>query len=302
MLAILNVVMPAFIIMGIGFYIGKHRNPDLAFTADLGVSVLIPCLVLDSIITTDIPLVDLGKIVLYSLLVTFAFVFFTIFVGKYVLHIEEDKLNSFILISSFPNTGNFGLPVALFAFGPLGQAITLICSTAQTILCNTFGIYYASKNNYSMKEALKNVVKTPGFIAVFLAILIKVSGIPLPEMILRPIHLIGQAVVPVLLICLGVQQSRTIPATLKQMLLPSVFGKFVMYPVLAFILLIPFFDPWSTTGRIIILAAFYPTAAAINTFVLKFDPENNAVPTGTLITNVLSVFVLFVVLFFLMPH
>lgn len=300
MLAILSVVMPAFIIMALGFYLGKRYQPDLTFTADLGVTIFIPSLVLYSIATTDITLLELGKIVLYGILVAFAVVACALILFKYIFRWDEKKINDLLLISSFPNTGNFGLPVALFAFGDVGMAVMLIYSIAQTILCNTLGIYLASKNNYSVKDSLINVVKMPGLLAIAIAILIKALAIPVPDIILRPINLLGQAVVPVLLICVGVQLARISPTNIKRSIPLVLIAKFVFYPAIAVALIPLFFDFSSITAKVLIISAFLPSAAAINTYALKFDPENDAVPTGTLITNVACIFILFAVLKFLM--
>jgi predicted permease len=300
MLAILSVVMPAFIIMATGFYLGKKNNPDLTFTADLGITIFIPCLLFYSIVTTDISLLELAKIVFYGLTATLTVAFCAFLLLKHLFRWDERKINSFLLISCFPNTGNFGLPVALFAFGEIGMAVMLIYTIAQTILVNTLGIYLACKNNYSMHDSIENVLKMPGISAIAVSIFIKALGISLPEIILRPLYLMAQAVVPVLLICVGVQLSRISPSDIKKLFLPSFIGRFIFYPIIAISIIPLFFDFFSLTAKTLMIAAFLPTSAASNTFTLKFDPQNDMVPTGTLITNALCILVLTVVLKFLM--
>lgn len=300
MLTVLSVVMPAFTILAIGYFLGKRSNPDLTFTVDMGISIFVPSMMFAAIVTTDITLLDLGKIMLYGVLATAAVAVCTIIPLKYIFRWEEKKINSLLLISCFPNVGNFGLPVALFAFGDTGLAIMMIYSMAQAILCNTYGIYLASKSNYTMRDSLKNVIKMPATAAMALAIVIKALGIPIPDIVVRPFSLMSGAVVPVLLICVGVQLSRISFANIKSYFASSMISRFIYYPLIAVPIILPFFDLSSLMGKTLLLAAFMPSASAIVSFVIKFDPDNVAVPTGTLITNTLCVVVLSVVLKFLM--
>jgi predicted permease len=266
----------------------------------MGISIFVPSMMFAAIVTTDITLLDLGKIMLYGVLATAAVAVCTIIPLKYIFRWEEKKINSLLLISCFPNVGNFGLPVALFAFGDTGLAIMMIYSMAQAILCkhlrNLSGLqkqlHHArlpekrNKNAGDGRHGPRHCHKGPGH--------------PHPRHRRPPFSLMSGAVVPVLLICVGVQLSRISFANIKSYFASSMISRFIYYPLIAVPIILPFFDLSSLMGKTLLLAAFMPSASAIVSFVIKFDPDNVAVPTGTLITNTLCVVGLSVVLKFLM--
>src|SRR5690606_14463927 len=63
-----------------------------------------------------------------------------------------------ILSTAFMNSGNYGAPIILFAYGETAFAYAVSLLVLHTILMNFFGIYYAARGDSGVKAALKAVL------------------------------------------------------------------------------------------------------------------------------------------------
>ncbi|KHD05013.1 hypothetical protein PN36_11980 [Candidatus Thiomargarita nelsonii] len=84
----------------------------------------------------------------------------------------------------FVNTGNMGIPVALFAFGDIGLPVAMLFLMITAILGATLGIYIVSQRA-SVLELLKEPLIQAAIAGVSLT---KVS---LPALWLKPIEMLG---------------------------------------------------------------------------------------------------------------
>jgi hypothetical protein len=100
---------------------------------------------------------------------------------------------------AFPNTGNLGIPLALYAFGPEGLAYAIV------FLC------FTSVMNFTIGQAIaagtmswRAIAKMPIIYAVVLGLAVTESGIALPQFLANTISLLGSITVPLMLLMLGV--------------------------------------------------------------------------------------------------
>ncbi|MGI2328115.1 AEC family transporter [Planococcus sp. YIM B11945] len=296
---IMNVVLPVFLLLGVGYVVGKSLKINSKSVSDLCLYVFSPALFFHSVTTSSLNLGDLGKILLFS---------FSLFL-LYVLLIEGLSFifkwnltykNTLMLASGFPNSGNYGLPIILFAFGDAGLSVAVIYVVMQSLLMNSAGIFYASNHgSVSKKEVFLNIFKMPGFIAVFIGIMLKVFNVPLPVIIEHSAGLLGQAAVPTLLTLLGITLASVQLKNVVKFLGIATFLKLIGYPAIAFLLL-GLFYPWgSPEASILLICAATPTAATTTLLAIKFKMNSDMVSSAMFVSTMGSVVTIPLLLFFI---
>ncbi|RMD47686.1 MAG: AEC family transporter [Alphaproteobacteria bacterium] len=103
----------------------------------------------------------------------------------------------------FGNTGNLGLPLALFAFGEEGMALAVVIFAVMAVLFATFGLWAVSGSR-SPAPALRE----PMLWATLAGVAAGAAGLSLPLWLGRAIELLGQPAIPLMLITLGVAVAR----------------------------------------------------------------------------------------------
>ena len=115
-------------------------------------------------------------------------------------------VQTFLAPLIFGNTGNLGLPLALFAFGEVGLGYAVVIFAVMGIYSFTFGIWLVSGGGSLLK-----VIKEPLVGATLLGGLFMVQGWQTPVWMTNTLELIGQMAIPLMLITLGVALARLTP-------------------------------------------------------------------------------------------
>jgi hypothetical protein len=111
-----------------------------------------------------------------------------------------------ILASAFPNATYMGLPVLEQLLGPQGRSIALQYDLfACTPLLLSLGILLAAAygENHEQAHPLKALLKVPPLWAALLAVVLNLAGVPLPAGLEGWLNMLGVAVIPLMLISLG---------------------------------------------------------------------------------------------------
>jgi predicted permease len=99
----------------------------------------------------------------------------------------------------YPNTGNMGLPVVLYAFGQSGFVFGITVMVTVALFQFTLGTMLISRGN-----PLKTLVKTPTVYAILISLALLVTDTDLPLWLHNSVDLISGFTVPLMLITLGV--------------------------------------------------------------------------------------------------
>lgn len=193
---LLNVVAPVFGVAFVGWLFAGLRRVDLASLTDLVLYVSAPALVFSSLATQPLAprsMAAVGGGVVAQALVCGAAAWLTF----RLLRLPGRGL---YLAAMFPNTGNLGLPLALFAFGRPGLAAAVIVFVSITLVHYTLGLMIVSGSPHP-GDALRQPLVHAAVLGVAAALL----GIDPPAPIARFIELLGEAAVPLMLLSLGVR-------------------------------------------------------------------------------------------------
>ncbi|MBB5173600.1 AEC family transporter [Texcoconibacillus texcoconensis] len=297
MSVLIEVVLPVIFVFVIGYVIQRWRQMELRSISSLAIYVLVPCLILTTFQETEMNM-DLLYMVIFSIV----FFLVLLLINKGYARIRKLPPNTesgLILATAFMNSGNYGVPVILFAFGNTGFAYAVIFMVIQTLMMSVLGIYYAAKGSTGIRTALYTLLKMPATYATMIAILLNILNIKIPSSLYQPIELISEAAIPVVMVLLGMQL-----ANIKLNEAPwshityAVLLRLVVSPIIAFIL--TSFMPISTMmQQVLIIATAMPAAATTTMYAVQFDAEPKLVSSITLVSTLLSVISITVLLIFI---
>jgi malate permease and related proteins len=98
----------------------------------------------------------------------------------------------------FMNAGNMGIPLALFAFGQAGLQRATLMFVMLTFLQYSLGIYILNgRSNWT------EIFRLPLIYAAMTGLAVNLGQIQIPELLMQPITMLGQATIPIMLISLG---------------------------------------------------------------------------------------------------
>jgi predicted permease len=153
-----------------------------------------PCLILNGISSLEVNPADFATILLTSVTI----LVITATVGGLVLGSLRQPLRSFLPPIIFGNTGNLGLPLCLFAFGPeglgLAVAVYLVYSVTQFIV----GPLVQGR-----EPAWRTLVTTPMIYAAVIGVALMVTDTQLPKTLANTLELLGGLAIPLMLLALG---------------------------------------------------------------------------------------------------
>jgi malate permease and related proteins len=196
MLAILlDVIGPVAVVACIGFLWGLARRPfDTMSFATVATYIGTPCLVIDALSTSGLKLGALVTMGLGSASCTMA----ALAAGFLLVTLSRRPASTYLPASTFANTGNMGLPLALFAFGEKGLALAVAYFTVHSVFTFTVGQGLAARR-FSLLETLAS----PLIWAAVVGAALSVTGARLPLAIARAAHILGGLTIPMMLLALG---------------------------------------------------------------------------------------------------
>jgi len=226
-------------------YLWRHwiiRDSDLAVSQS-AISSLVFYFLLPALILNVLWQAPLGQDSIEIALSAAAGVLLTMAVAMFTLKFLGDKRRAFqgafLLAAAFPNATYMGLPVLEKIFGQMGRNIAIQYDLfACTPLLFSIGLYvagyYGSSGSSTM--SFRSLFKTPAVIATFIALGLNIGEVPPPDFFLELTNRMGFAVIPMMLILLGMNMS---PALIKtcspKLLLPVVFLQLILMPLIVWV-------------------------------------------------------------------
>lgn len=205
---LVDIVLPVFVIIALGFVTARMLTIDAHTLSRVSLYVLGPALVYSKLVETTVTSTDLVQIVLFTVVGTLLVLALSWAVAR-LLRLDQSKESGFILSSSFNNCGNYGLPLVLFAFGQQGLERALIYFVTSAFLVNTLAVFVASRGKARVTTSLSNIFRIPMIYAIAAAFLVRLGNISVPALLSKPVGMVGEATIPVLLLLLGVQLARS---------------------------------------------------------------------------------------------
>lgn len=213
-LTVLNITAPVFILAAVGFaWVKLGFEYRVAFVTRLAMTLAVPCLIFVALMQSK---VEPSALATLSLAALAAYV--VVMIASYALvKLMRLDVATFVAPLAFGNTGNLGLPLALFAFGQEGLGLAVVVFAVMAIISFTIGIWIVSGGG-----SLRRVVQEPLVGATVLGGVFLWQGWQTPVFLTNALDLIGQMAIPVMLITLGVAVARLETKALGQAIVLSI--------------------------------------------------------------------------------
>lgn len=201
---LINIVLPVFIIIGAGFVAARMLTIDAQTLSRVSLYVLGPALVFSKLVETTVTGTDLVQIVVFTVVGTLLVLALSWVVAR-LLRLNRSTESAFVLSCSFVNSGNYGLPLVLFAFGQAGLERALIYFVTGAFMMNTVAVFVASRGQAKARTSLLNIFRVPMIYAIVIAFAIRAANLEIPGFISQPLGITGNAAIPVMLLLVGIQ-------------------------------------------------------------------------------------------------
>ena len=196
--ALLEVVLPVFIVAGAGFVYAGHKDLPIAGMTDLILHLTGACLVFDALSTAEPFGLDAARVPASAALVILGGALLAALARRLVPGLSAMSAGAVVLPVAFMNAGNLGLPLVTLAFGQEGLQLGMLYFVTSAFLMYSVGIGVVAGPGGAWAG-----LKLPLVHGAALGLAVNQLELTVPETIARPIHLLGLTVVPLMLLSLG---------------------------------------------------------------------------------------------------
>ena len=278
-LTVLQIVAPVFLLAAVGFaWVKIGWEYEVEFVTRIAMTLSVPALIFVALMKADISRETLSGLFMASLVayIVLAIVFWVV---SKVMGLD---LPTFWAPLIFGNTGNLGLPLALFAFGETGLSYAVIVFAVMAVGSFSVGVWMVSGGG-----SLRKVFHEPISWATIAGAIFLTQGWQTPVWATNTLELMGQMAIPMMLITLGVALARLQVTTLMRAVFLSVI-KLIISVVIAW-----FVGRWFGLNDVAfgVLVVQIATPVAVTSYLLaqKYGADANEVAGLVIVSTVLSV-------------
>jgi predicted permease len=277
---IFTVLFPVILCAFLGaLWARSGQRYDSDFVSRLVLNIGAPALILSTLSQVDIDPSLFADIAIACVLVSVIMAI----LGFVIPRLLGDDVRTYLPSFVFPNVGNMGLPVCMFAFGEQGLALALIFFMVLSVAHFPVGILMAGGREAG---GLMGIIKMPILYAIALAVLLMMSGAVLPDFLNNAVSLIGAMTIPLMLITLGVS---------LYSLKVSGWGKALLYSLVrilgglsAGLLVVWWLDIEGVARSVVLIQSSMPVAVFNYLFAVRFDRQPDAVAGLVVVSTILS--------------
>jgi predicted permease len=195
-----SIIFPVFAVSSLGYLYARWRHTELGDANRINMELFIPALIFSVMSDRSFDVTEYGSLALAAALV----VLLPGLVGWPVARFLGVQHKTFVPPLMFNNSGNMGLPLAVFAFGEEALPVAMVLFMVENTLHFTVGNWMLIGRLHPMQ-----LFKSPMLWATFLGIAFNVLDLSLPKPVSDSISLVGQIAIPLMLFALGVRVAQT---------------------------------------------------------------------------------------------
>jgi predicted permease len=197
---IASVIAPLFACAGIGFFWGRLDKPfDFGMVTMLALNLGMPALIFSTLTRLQVPADAFFRIGgIYVVVIVCSLIF-----GVLICKVFRIDPRTYVPTMSFSNTGNMGLPLALFAFGPEGLAFGICIFVVAAVCGLTIGPAISSG-----RASFDAIYRNPLVYAILAALFFMVTDQHPPRWMANVTQILGGMAIPLMIISLGVSISK----------------------------------------------------------------------------------------------
>jgi len=289
-LQVLQIVTPVFLIVATGaIWVLSGGDFPTEFVTKFATKLAVPALIITVLMRSELEEAAVTQLFLASF-AAYA-VALVIFAG--VILALNLNMRTYLAPFMFGNTGNLGLPLALFAFGEQGLELAIVVFAVTSVLAFSVGIALVSGS-----WKLSRLLSEPIMWGTVIGGVLLYTGYKTPLWLTNFLDLLGQLAIPLVLITLGVSLASLMGKSVFRAILLSLF-KIAVCALIGFGTATLFGLP---DLAVAVLTLQMATPVAVTSFMLAklYDAEPVEVATLVVTSTFLSVVTIPVLLFFLL--
>lgn len=282
----LHDILPVFLIAGAGLALARWMGTQVQALSHVVFYVLIPALVFTMLMQAPALGVEASGLAALPALVMGTMVVMGLALGR-LLRLSRVDTQALLLIVTFSNTGNYGLPVVQLAFGDMALGKATVVFVSGSVLTYALGTLIAAGAHGSVLQALGRLWRLPTVQAVMVALLVRGIDLTVPEMVMRPITLLSDAALPMMILVLGLQLYQAGWPTRLPLVTAAVLVSLVVTPVVAL--------GWCAAlglegpaRQAAVLLSSMPVAVTTTILAVEFDVSPALVTSAVLVSTLLS--------------
>ncbi|MFC3116642.1 AEC family transporter [Cellvibrio fontiphilus] len=195
------ILAPIMISVGAGFIWGKSGSDFPAdFISRLVMNIGTPCLIISAMTKVEIQPAVMGQVALATAIIMTAMGLF----GWFLLRWMKLEIATYLPPLVFPNNGNMGLPLCLFAYGQTGLALALGSFMVMMVATFTVGLLMVATSEGNIFKRMASIAKQPVIYAMAIAVALLLTNTQLPRWMTNTLDLLGGIAIPLMTLALGV--------------------------------------------------------------------------------------------------
>ncbi len=300
----IKAIIPLFLLIGMGIYVRWQKmltDTELQHVNAMIFRVFFFCMMFYNMYTTTIATALRPRLMMFTV-ASLAVVL--VMATVVVCALEKDNRSRGAIVQGLfrSNFVLLGLPLVENIFGPEAVAVPTMMIAVISPIYNIVSVFvletFRGGGHFSLLTSVKKVLKNPMIVGAILGLFFMVTGISVPEPVLKPVRQIASCTSPVALLILGASFRFGTVSKEKRDLAILVLGRLVIIPALA--LGVAYHLGFRGVDFVTLLCVF-ATPCAVASFAMAQQLGSNAelAGSGVVVTSALSSVTLFfwVVLF-----
>jgi predicted permease len=260
--------------VAVGYLYSRWRRPDMTAANQLNMAVLLPALIFAVLSGKDFNIQEYGPLALAALVVVLG----SGLLAWPVARLAGVPAKTFVPPMMFTNSGNMGLPLAVFAFGEQALPAAVVLFIVENGLHFTLGTWLMDRHAHWL-----DVLKQPIVIATLAGVAFAFGGWGMPKPVGAAVELLGQASIPLLLFSLGARLTSVDPREWKIGVLGAVVCP--LSGVLMVLAVLPLLDLTAQQRSLLIVFGALPPAVLNFLVAEQYRQEPGRVAALVMIGN-----------------
>ena len=193
---ILGIILPVFVIVLVGYFYARRVKPDMGMVNQISMTILAPALIFSALASKDFNVAENAPLMLGAVGIVLGSGLLAWPVAR-ILHVDY---RTFVPPMMFNNCGNIGLPLAVLAYGAPGFSAMVALFTISNLLQFTLGTWIIDH-----RARFGKLLRNPMVWSTVLGFAFALTHPPIPEWGSVAIKLVGDALIPMMLLSLGVR-------------------------------------------------------------------------------------------------
>jgi predicted permease len=199
MYQVIEIVFPIFAIVLAGFVYARRVGVDMTSANRLNLELFTPALIFSVLAGEGFELARYADLALAGVVIVLG----SGLVAWPVARLFRFPARVFLPPMMFNNSGNMGLPLALFAFGEAALPAAMILFLVENTLHFSVGNAMLTGHVNPLK-----LLRMPMLLATLAGLAVAVTDLPVPGPLHEAIDLLGQIAIPLMLFALGVRMTQ----------------------------------------------------------------------------------------------